>query len=152
MWSYLYGFITDYGINARHALLLETIGVLQLEIEAHQKIGLYVWIFVPIIIVMTIMQFGFFTLYNGQFHPFNKIITLTNPGRGWGSKFGQNGFFFIFTFLAIPSIKSKLQKSTIRRINCKNLTNLVYFIIYINKMARNMSKMVIYEGDFCYIF
>ena len=72
--------------------------------------------------------------------------------RGWGSKFGQNGFFFIFTFLAITSIKSKLQKSTIRQINRKNLTNLVYFIIFINKMTRNMRKMVIYKGDFCYIF
>ena len=64
----------------------------------------------------------------------------------------KTDFFFIFTFSAITSIISKLEKSKIRQIDRKNLTNLVYFIIYINKMARNMSKMVIYEGDFCYIF
>ena len=64
--------------------------MLEVEIEAYQKIDLYVWIFVPIIIVMTIMQFAFFTLYNGQFHPMNKILILSNPGK--------NIFNFLMTF------------------------------------------------------
>ena len=60
---------------------MDTIGVLEMEVEAYQRIDLYVWIFVPIIIVMTILQFAFFTLYNGQFHPMNKILTAANPGK-----------------------------------------------------------------------
>ena len=60
---------------------MDTIGVLEIEVEAYQKIDLFVWIFFPIIIVLTILQFAFFTLYNGQFHHMSKILNQTNQSK-----------------------------------------------------------------------
>ena len=65
--------ITDIEINARHNLLLQTIGVLQMEIEAYQTVSLF-FILIPVIILLSILQLGFFTLYNGRFHPMSTIL------------------------------------------------------------------------------
>lgn len=65
--------ITDIEINARHNLLLQTIGVLQMEIEAYQTVSLF-FILIPVIILLAILQLGFFTLYNGRFHPMSTIL------------------------------------------------------------------------------
>ena len=65
--------ITDIEINARHNLLLQTIGVLQMEIEAYQTVSLF-FILIPVIILLSMLQLGFFTLYNGRFHPMSTIL------------------------------------------------------------------------------
>ena len=49
-----------------------------------------------------------------------------------------------FAFLAITSIIIRLEKHTIRQINRRNLTNLIYFITYSDKMTRNGRKTATY--------
>ena len=65
--------ITDGKMYMRHYLLEHTIGPLQMEIDAIQRAK---WLFlcIPIVILLTLIQLGFFTLYNGQFHPLSKIL------------------------------------------------------------------------------
>ena len=65
--------ITVGKIYLRHYLLEHTIGPLQMEIDAYQTAK---WLFlcIPIVILLTSIQFGFFTLYNGQLHPMSKIL------------------------------------------------------------------------------
>ena len=57
----------------RHQLLENTIGPLQMEIDAIQTAK---WLFlcIPTMVLLTLIQLGFFTLYNGWFHPMNKIL------------------------------------------------------------------------------
>ena len=69
--------ITDGNMNSRHHLLEDTIGPLQMEIDAIQTAKLlFMWI--PIVILLTLIQLGFFTLYNGWFHPMNKILYVAS--------------------------------------------------------------------------
>ena len=67
--------ITDGKMYMRHYLLEHTIGPLQMEIDAIQTAK---WLFlcIPIVILLTLIQLGFFTLYNGLFHPMSKILDV----------------------------------------------------------------------------
>ena len=52
-----------------------------------------------------------------------------------------------FTFWALNAIIIELQKHTIWQINRLNLTNLIYFMIYVDENTEKGVKMVIYEGE-----
>ena len=67
--------ITDGKIHMRHDLLEHTIGPLQMEIDAFQTAK---WLFlcIPVVILLTLIQLGFFTLYNGPMHPMSKILDV----------------------------------------------------------------------------
>ena len=65
--------ITDGKMYMRHYLLEHTIGPLQMEIDAIQTAKL-LFLCIPIVILLTLIQLGFFTLYNGRFHPMNRIL------------------------------------------------------------------------------
>ena len=67
--------ITVGKIYLRHYLLEHTIGPLQMEIDAYQRAK---WLFlcIPIVILLTLIQLGFFTLYNGWLHPMSKILDV----------------------------------------------------------------------------
>ena len=67
--------ITVGKIYLRHYLLEHTIGTLQMEIDAYQTAK---WLFmcIPIVILLTLIQLGFFTLYNGWLHPMRKILDV----------------------------------------------------------------------------
>ena len=69
--------ITDGKIYMRHDLLERTIGPLQMEIDAYQTAK---WLFlcIPILVLLTLIQLGFFTLYNGRLHPMSKILDATS--------------------------------------------------------------------------
>ena len=58
--------------------MLQTIGVLQMEIEAYEAAYLFL-LSIPIIILLTILQLVFFILYNGRLHPMNKILEAVSP-------------------------------------------------------------------------
>ena len=64
----------------RHYLLEHTIGPLQMEIDAIQTAK---WLFlcIPIVILLTLIQLGFFTLYNGRLHPMSKILGVTSTKK-----------------------------------------------------------------------
>ena len=55
----------------------------------------------------------------------------------------------IFTFSAISHDPRYLQSHTIWQNKGLNLTNLIYFIIYVDKNTEKGVKMVIYEGEIC---
>merc|ERR1712051_711703 len=61
----------------RHDLLERTIGPLQMEIDAIQTAK---WLFlcIPTVVLPTLIQLGFFTLYNGRFHPMSKILDVAS--------------------------------------------------------------------------
>ena len=59
----------------RHDLLENTIGPLQMEIDAIQRAKL-LFLCIPIVILLTLIQLGFFTLYNGWLHPMSKILDV----------------------------------------------------------------------------
>ena len=65
--------ITDGKMYTRHYLLEHTIGPLQMEIDAIQTAK---WLFlcIPIVVLLTLIQLGFFTLYNCRLHPMSKIL------------------------------------------------------------------------------
>jgi hypothetical protein len=67
--------ITVGKIYLRHYLLEHTIGLLQMEIDAYQTAK---WLFlcIPTVILLTLIQLGFFTLYNGWLHPMRKILDV----------------------------------------------------------------------------
>ena len=67
--------ITDGNMNSRHHLLEDTIGPLQMEIDAIQTAK---WLFlcIPTVVLLTLIQLGFFTLYNGRLHPMSKILDV----------------------------------------------------------------------------
>ena len=65
--------ITVGKIYLRQYLLEHTIGPLQMEIDAYQRAKL-LFLCIPVVILLTLIQLGFFTLYNGQFHPLSKIL------------------------------------------------------------------------------
>ena len=67
-------YFSDHAIHTRHALLLNTVGVLHMEIEAYNKAFTFSWIFFPIVIMLALLQLVFFTLYNNQLHPMRKIL------------------------------------------------------------------------------
>ena len=69
--------ITDGNMYWRHQLLEDTIGPLQMEIEAIQTAK---WLFlcIPTVVLLTLIQLGFFTLYNGRFHPMSKILDVAS--------------------------------------------------------------------------
>ena len=58
----------------------------------------------------------------------------------------KTGKYFLFTFLAITSIIIKLEKHTIWQIKPLNLIYIIYFMLYSDKMTKNMQKTVIFEG------
>ena len=62
-------------IYLRHYLLEHTIGPLQMEIDAYQRAK---WLFlcIPVVVLLTLIQLGFFTLYNGWLHPMSKILDV----------------------------------------------------------------------------
>ena len=90
--------ITDIEINARHNLLLQTIGVLQMEIEAYQTVSLF-FILIPVIILLAILQLGFFTLYNGRFHPMSTILDAATSSDKDGEYIYNVQIFSINYFL-----------------------------------------------------
>ena len=51
--------------------------------------------------------------------------------------------------MAINSIIIELQKPTIWQINRLDLSNLIYFIIFVNKMMKNRQKIIIYQSQIC---
>ena len=55
----------------------------------------------------------------------------------------------IFTFSAISHDSRYLQSHTIWQNMGKNLTNLIYFMIYVDKNTEKGVKMVIYDGEIC---
>ena len=61
-------------ICQRHALLYNTIGVLPEELEAYNLIIVLVCVSTLCLLFLTIMELGFFCLYNGKFHPFASIL------------------------------------------------------------------------------
>ena len=65
--------ISDSKIYVRHQLLLQTIGPLEMEEEAIETAFLF-FLCIPIIVVLTRLQFAFFNLYNGSLHPMSKIL------------------------------------------------------------------------------
>ena len=69
--------ITDGKMYMRHYLLEHTIGPLQMEIDAIQTAK---WLFlcIPTVVLLTLIQLGFFTLYNGRFHPMSKILDVAS--------------------------------------------------------------------------
>ena len=69
--------ITVGKIYLRHYLLEHTIGPLQMEIDAYQRAK---WLFlcIPVVVLLTLIQLGFFTLYNGWFHPMNKVLYVAS--------------------------------------------------------------------------
>ena len=58
----------------------------------------------------------------------------------------KTGKYFLFMFLAITSILSKLEKHTIWQIKPLNLIYIIYFMLYSDKMTTNMPNTVIFEG------
>ena len=58
----------------------------------------------------------------------------------------KTGKYFLFMFLAITSILSKLEKHTIWQIKPLNLIYIIYFMLYSDKMTTNMQNTVIFEG------
>ena len=70
--------ILALNVNKRHQFLLDTIGPLPEEIDAHWKINfMAVWM-VPIFIGGALVQFLAYCAYNRVFHPFQEI--MTDPG------------------------------------------------------------------------
>ena len=67
-------FLLDTNIDNRQKFLAETIGPLDMEIEAWNLSFYFAWIFYPIFIVMTGLQFLFFNLYNSKHHPLSMIL------------------------------------------------------------------------------
>ena len=65
--------ITDVKIYERHYVLESTIGPLQMEVDAYQTAKL-LFLCIPTVILLTLIQLGFFTLYNGRLHPMSKIL------------------------------------------------------------------------------
>ena len=63
-------------ICQRHVLLYNTIGVLPEELEAYNLILVLVYVSTLCLLFLTIMELGFFYLYNGKFHPFASILEL----------------------------------------------------------------------------
>ena len=70
--------ILALNVNKRHQFLLDTIGPLPEEIDAHWKINfMAVWM-VPIFIGGALVQFLAYCAYNRVFHPFQDL--MTDPG------------------------------------------------------------------------
>ena len=67
--------ITVGKIYLRHYLLEHTIGPLQMEIDAYQRAKL-LFLCIPVVVLLTLIQLGFFTLYNGWLHPMSKILDV----------------------------------------------------------------------------
>ena len=70
--------ILAYNVNKRHQFLLDTIGPLPEEIDAHWKINFMAFYMVFILIGAALLQFLFYWLYNRVFHPFQ--VLMTDPG------------------------------------------------------------------------
>ena len=75
---------TGQNVSERHLFLKTSIiGVLDMEIEAYDKIQLFSWICFPIFSAMAVLQYFFFFLYNGPFHPSTKILDgIDNTSKG----------------------------------------------------------------------
>ena len=58
-----------------------TIGSLEMEKEAYYKSGIFSWAFIPTYIIMALIQFGFFCLYNGSFHPMYCVVATETTGN-----------------------------------------------------------------------
>ena len=48
-----------------------------MEKEAYYKSGILSWVFIPTYIIMTLIQYGLFCLYNGSFHPMYCVLAET---------------------------------------------------------------------------
>ena len=63
-----------YNLNARHALLYSTIGYLSNEQKSLENARFLLLTSFLYILIGTAIEIVFFTLYNGRYHPFGKII------------------------------------------------------------------------------
>ena len=70
--------ILAYNVNKRHQFLIDTIGPLPEEIDAHWKINFMAFYMVFIFIGAALLQFIFYWLYNRVFHPFQ--VLMIDPG------------------------------------------------------------------------
>ena len=69
----------------------------------------------------------------------------TLVGRGWVSKNGEICNLMKNTLFSLIPEPRHLQSHTICQKNPLNLSNLAYFIIYVDKMTSNVRKMIIYD-------
>ena len=105
---YMVSFL-DYGILERHSQLVNTVGVLDMEMESYELSKLMAWIFYPTWILLTITQAICFILYNGKFHPLSKILGGFNVERKGLSQSKKILYCLfrischLFTFLSISS-------------------------------------------------
>ena len=70
--------ILAYNVNKRHQFLIDTIGPLPEEIDAHWKINFLVNYMILIFVGAALLQFLSYFLYNRVFHPFQDL--MTEPG------------------------------------------------------------------------
>ena len=64
----------DFRILERHNQLEETIGALDMEVEAFKRARLLSWMLFPLWIFLSVVQAICFALGNGDFHPLHSII------------------------------------------------------------------------------
>ena len=60
----------------RHIPLDETLGALDMEIEALERTKILSWTLFPTLIFLSIVQAISFILCNGKFHPLEKILDI----------------------------------------------------------------------------
>ena len=64
----------DVRILERHNQLEDTIGALDMEVEALERIRLLSWLLFPVWIFLSVVQAICFALGNGDFHPLHSMI------------------------------------------------------------------------------
>ena len=92
--------LLGFNIFERHAILINSIGAFQPEIEAFEQIKVMISIGYALLLLLTVTQLITYYLYNGKFHPFSIIVssqrqTLHTPMRKQESESAED-FLFLF--------------------------------------------------------
>ena len=92
--------LLGFNIFERHAILINSIGAFQSEIEAFEQIKVMISIGYALLLLLTVTQLITYYLYNGKFHPFSIIVssprqTLHTPMRKQESESAED-FLFLF--------------------------------------------------------
>ena len=68
--------ISAYKIVERHEFLLNSIGVLEQEVQAYQDVQIWMGLSTLYLVLATIMEMVLFWLYNQNYHPFADILDV----------------------------------------------------------------------------
>ena len=67
-------FLSATTITERHFLLYHTIGCLEQEVTAYQRVWIITGIAIGFLAVSTVLEVFLFLKYNEEWHPFGKIL------------------------------------------------------------------------------